>query len=159
MKRRVINHSISGVFVFLLLGIFAVFATIMVLLGAKVYRGVTERGNAHLAERVGPAYLRSMLRSTDETGSIRLEELDGVQTISLINVYDGEEYATRMYVYDGMLYEWFTEASAPFNPESGDSVCAADSMTVEAENGLLTIHLQSGEQEHVIKCALYAARP
>ena len=29
------SHAISGVFVFLLLGIFAVFSTVMVLLGAK----------------------------------------------------------------------------------------------------------------------------
>lgn len=30
------SHAISGVFVFLVLGIFAVFSTVMVLLGARV---------------------------------------------------------------------------------------------------------------------------
>ena len=34
MKKRLIQHSISGVFVFLLLGVFAVSGTVMVVLGA-----------------------------------------------------------------------------------------------------------------------------
>ena len=37
------SHAISGVFVFLLLGIFAVFSTVMVLLGARAYKGAADR--------------------------------------------------------------------------------------------------------------------
>ena len=37
------SHAISGVFVFLLLGVFAVFSTVMVLLGAKAYRAAAAR--------------------------------------------------------------------------------------------------------------------
>ena len=36
------THAISGVFVFLLLGIFAVFSTIMVLMSAKAYKGMVD---------------------------------------------------------------------------------------------------------------------
>ena len=44
MKRTTSSsHAISGVFVFLLLGIFAVFSTVMVLLSARAYKGAVDR--------------------------------------------------------------------------------------------------------------------
>ena len=46
------NHAISGVFVFLLLGIFAIFSTIMVVMGAKAYRGMVEKADVHNSIRV-----------------------------------------------------------------------------------------------------------
>ena len=35
MKQKLSSHAVSGLFVFLLLGVFAVFSTVMVLLGVK----------------------------------------------------------------------------------------------------------------------------
>ena len=67
------NHAISGVFVFLLLGIFAIFSTIMVVMGAKAYRGMVEKADVHNSIRVASSYIRTMLRSNDETGVLRVE--------------------------------------------------------------------------------------
>ncbi|MBR0465089.1 MAG: DUF4860 domain-containing protein [Clostridia bacterium] len=159
MKKRLIQHSISGVFVFLLLGVFAVSGTVMVVLGAKAYRGITERGEAHLSHRIAPAYLRSMLRGSDAVDAIRLETVEGIDTISLVETYDGEEYATRLYVYDGHLYEWFSEAAAPFEPTAGDVVTEAESMSAGVDGGLMTVNLTAGGENYEIQCALYAARP
>ena len=41
------NHSIASAFIFLLLGIFAVFGTVMVLMGVKAYRSTDEHTNVH----------------------------------------------------------------------------------------------------------------
>ena len=159
MRRKLAQHSISGVFVFALLGVFAVFATVMVLFGVKAYKATAERAGVHNASRIASAYLRSMLRSDDEAEAVRLETLDGVDTLSLLNVYDGDEYATRIYVWDGMLYEWFMEAAEPFSPEDGETVCEAEAMTVSAEDGLLTVRVLTGDEWHEVYCALRAARP
>jgi hypothetical protein len=69
------SHAISGVFVFLLLGIFAVFSTVMVLMGAKAYKGTAERAAEHNEKRLAQAYVRSMVRSDDEKGGVRVEEV------------------------------------------------------------------------------------
>ena len=53
------SHAISGVFVFLVLGIFAVFSTVMVLLGARAYKSTADRAAEHNAYRIGMAYVRS----------------------------------------------------------------------------------------------------
>ena len=39
--------SVSGVFVFLLLAMFAVFATMLTLFGAQAYREIVDRGSEH----------------------------------------------------------------------------------------------------------------
>ena len=48
------QHSMQGVFVFVLLGLFAVMSTLMVLLGAQMYRGTVDRAvHATAAGKVG----------------------------------------------------------------------------------------------------------
>ena len=130
------NHAISGVFVFLLLGIFAIFSTIMVVMGAKAYRGMVERADIHNSVRVASSYIRTMLRSNDEAGVLRVEDVDGVQTITMENDW-GDIYVTRIYIYEGKLREWFAMAEIPFAPANGETVCSLDSMQVELKDGLL----------------------
>ena len=154
MKKSAPSHTISGVFVFLLLGIFAVFSTIMVLLGAKAYRNTAERADAHNAARLSTAYVRSMIRSDDEENAVSTEDVDGIPTVTLRNVYDGEAYITRIYVYEGMLREWFTSADLDFEPENGEAVCPADEMTAELNGSLLTVRVRSGEDWHEANIAL-----
>ena len=41
------SHSISGAFVFMLLGVFAVFSMLLVVLGAQAYRTTVDGAAAH----------------------------------------------------------------------------------------------------------------
>ena len=132
------NHAISGVFVFLLLGIFAIFSTIMVVMGAKAYRGMVERGDTHNSIRVASSYIRTMLRSNDEAGVLRVEDVDGIRTITMENDW-GDIYVTRIYIYEGKLREWFAMAEIPFVPANGETVCNLDSMQAELKDGLLHV--------------------
>ena len=77
------NHSIAGAFIFLLLGIFAVFGTVMVLMGVKAYRSTDEQTNTHNEYRVLSSYVRSMSRTEDGYGEFRVEEVGGVQTLTI----------------------------------------------------------------------------
>ena len=61
------------VFVFLLLGLFAVFGTVLTLLGAKAYNEAAARTGIHNSARISSAYIRTMLRADDERQK-RLEE-------------------------------------------------------------------------------------
>ena len=68
------THAISGVFVFLLLGIFAVFSTVMVLMSAKAYKGMVDESALHNSVRVASSYIRTMLRGNDESGVLKVED-------------------------------------------------------------------------------------
>ncbi|MBQ8080599.1 MAG: DUF4860 domain-containing protein [Clostridia bacterium] len=150
-------HAITGVFVFLLLGIFAVFSTVMVLLGARAYKGTVETAATHNDLRIAPAYIRSMVRGDDERGVISVKREAGLPMIELRNEFDGDAYLTRIYCFDGALREWFADAESEFLPEDGETVCAADEMEAELDRGLLTVRLMRDGQWSVVNVALRGA--
>jgi hypothetical protein len=159
MSRNGPSHSISGVFVFLLLGIFALFSTVLVLLGAKSYRSTVDKSEAHNNARIASSYIRSMLRADDEIDVLQIEDIEGVKSISMINDYGFESYVTRLYVYEGNLREWFAGSDIPFDPHGGETVCPADSMEAEIKDGLLTVVIHANDMESVIHYAPRAVAP
>ncbi|MBQ9300905.1 MAG: DUF4860 domain-containing protein [Clostridia bacterium] len=157
-KYTPVSHNISGVFVFLLLGVFAVFSTAMVLLSANIYKGTVDRLAAHNGMRIAPVYVRSMLRADDETGSISVREEAGVTAVTMYNNYDGDEYLTRIYCYEGTLREWFSDADREFVPDEGEIVCLCDGLAAGMDSGLLTVNLLSGDTWTRVDIALRAYR-
>ena len=61
-NHKTVQHSMQGVFVFVLLGLFAVMSTLMVLLGAQMYRNTVDHAEANNEGRLLGAYVRSMIR-------------------------------------------------------------------------------------------------
>lgn len=157
-KTRASSHAISGVFVFLLLGIFALMATVMVLLGVRAYRGTVERSGVHANERIAAAYLRGKLRAADEAGGFRVETREAFaagedgETVSLgpvetLVLSREMHYVTRYYVYGGVLRRDFADESAPFEPQGGAELCDAGlagegpALTARREGGSLVVTL------------------
>ena len=137
------NHAMAGVFVFLLLGVFAVSGTVMVLLGAGAYRSSGERADRHNTDRIIASFVRSMVRSSDEAGAVTAEEDAGIQTVTLA-YDDGEDvYLTRLYVYDGMLRERLYTAGEAFEPEMGNEICAAQAMQARIDRDVLHVRIQN----------------
>ena len=153
-----VRHGMQGVFVFVLLGLFAVMSTLMVLLGAQMYRGTVERSTTNNDERVLSAYVRSMVRAEDSLDSVAIENYGDIHAVALYEDIDGERYVTWLYHYDGKLYEQFTDAGYEFDPAAGTAVCGVKSFEPALENGLLTVEMVSDEDERcevrvAVRCA------
>ncbi|MBR1820921.1 MAG: DUF4860 domain-containing protein [Clostridia bacterium] len=158
-KRKNVQHSMQGVFVFVLLGLFAVMSTLMVLLGAQMYRNTVEHASANNEGRVLSAYVRSMIRAEDAADAVAIEDYDGVKALALHETIDDEEYVTWLYSYDGQLYEQFTGADRDFAPQSGTAICPAASFEPAIEGGLLTVNMVDGAGEPcTVRVGLRCAR-
>ena len=143
---------------FLLLGVFAVFSTLLVLLGAQAYRAMTEASAEHNTARVMHAYVLGAVRSDDENGVIRLEAQSGVETISVYYDY-GDTYVKRVYCYDGKLRESFASAESGFDPENGEVICDAQSLSAQMDGNLMTVTMTDMEGSTLTaQIALRAAR-
>ena len=90
-KQAKVQHSMQGVFVFMLLGAFAAMSTMMVLLGAQSYRSIVDHATQNNEGRTLGAYVRSMVRAQDADGSVELEQRDGMKLLALHETIDGEE--------------------------------------------------------------------
>ena len=149
MRMRTDNHTITGAFSFLLLGIFAVAATITVLMGVRFYRLQTEQAALHNDQRILTSYVRSMMRPQDETGVIGTDEIDGIPMLTYAEEYDGIRYVTRIYAYDGYLREWFSEEAYEFRPGTGEELFPAQEFQAQIADGLVQISIRNEQDEPV----------
>ena len=157
-KRRSIQHGMQGVFVFVLLGLFALMSILLVLYGAQMYRATVSYSEDNNDRRVLASYIRSMVRAEDAADSVRMEEKDSLPVLSLYEDINGTDYVTWIYTHGGMLYEQFTSADRPFVPEHGTPIAEADGLTGQIEDGILSVSLKDPDGEPVdvnvsLRCA------
>lgn len=152
------DHGISGLFVFLLLGVFGMLSVLMVLFGAQVYRGIVERSEAHGEARVLPAVVRGMVRSGDSAGAVQIMTEGDTEVLAIFAEYDGEMYVTRLYAWDGMLFSSFTGTENEFDPEDGEGLCSALSFSPRIEgNAVICDWSDSAGIAHETRAALYTS--
>ena len=131
------SHAISGVFVFLLLGVFAVFSTLLVLFGAQAYRATTDRTEAHGEDRMIYSYLLNTVR-----GAVAYN-------------YGGDPYEKRVYCYDGYLRELLAPADYEFDPAEGEPITPAQSFRVQLNGSLLTmVVIDAAGELHTVEAVL-----
>lgn len=148
------RHSVSGVFVFLLLGVFAVFSTVIVLLGAQLFQNVREQTEVHNNHRVLTHYVTNAVHANDVADSVVIRNENGTDVLVFVWDPDGDAYETRIFCRDGVLYEQFCSAEDALDPAYAEVICEAQSFVPQMEDGLLAIRITDsyGAEE-----TLYAA--
>ena len=145
MRKKGGSHAISGAFVFLLLGVFAVISTLLVLLCAQAYRNTVDQTALHRDERIVQSFIRNTLRGEDVENAFGVVEIDGVNALTIANNYDGEVYLRYLYCYNGKLWDLFRSAEDSFDPTLGEEVCPAESFTASLSDGLVTVEMTDAE--------------
>lgn len=135
------GRAASGVFVFLLLGVFAVFAMLLAMLGARAYQTTVEKSEAHAVGRVLENFIVSVVRADDASGAVSVETVNGMDALRVTCSYDGEIYDKWLYCYEGSLRELFAVREYGFDPAEGEEICPAQSMALSREGSLITAEL------------------
>lgn len=153
------NHSIAGLFVYLLLAVFAVMSLALVLLGIRTYSSASEKSRTHNTERILTSYARTLLRSADREDAVYTEELNGLNVLTVRTVEEEETYYTRLYAFEGILCEQYTAAETEFEPDNGEQLCACETFTPAIEEGLVTLRFtEPAGTEKTVFVALKAGR-
>lgn len=123
-------HVLPGLFVFVLIGLFALSALTLTLIGTRVYRRATDTAAQVGSSQMVLSYLGNKIRTFDTQDAVRLETRDGLPVLCLRETLDGEVYETLIYVYRDMLWERFAAAEDAFDPEGGEQLAKVRSLTV-----------------------------
>ena len=145
MRRKGSTHAISGAFVFLLLGVFAVISTLLVLLCAQAYRNTVDQTALHRDERIIQSFVRNTLRGEDAEGVFGTVENDGINALTIVSNFDNEVYIRYLYCYEGMLRDLFIGEDDTFYPEFGEEVCPAETFTASLGEGMVTVEMTDAE--------------
>lgn len=137
------RHAVASVFIFVLLAAFAVFSTLLVLLGARAYAGIVARSEQGSSQRILVNYPLSKVRAGALRGAVSVEEEQGIPMLVLRQQIDDATYETRIYCYEGSLRELFfsPEEDGGFYPEDGQELAAADLFRPTLEGDTLTFEV------------------
>ena len=142
MRSKSGGHAISGAFVFLLLGVFAVIATLMVLLCARAYRSTVDATAVHRDKRIIQSFVRNTLRAEDEKNAFGIAEIDGITALTITNDWgEDDTYVRYLYCYEGTLRDLYIGAADTFEPSFGEEICPAGSFAANLTGNLVTVEM------------------
>ena len=148
------SRTIQSVFVLLLLSLFACLSTLLVTIGAQIYRNTVASAEVNNNSRIMTAVVRSAIWAEDG-GEVQIERFDdlGITALTIVNDYDGEKYYKRLYCamdpdpLDGeprsYLWESFSSEETEFKADGGESLCELNGFEPSIEGDTLKVDLES----------------
>ena len=156
------KHNIEGAFVLVLFAVFAVTIVAVLALGADSYKSLVERDNESYNKRIITSYVSAKIRNNDSIGAVeaggfaRPEEPDGIDTLHLYQMIDGQKFDLRIYYYDGHIYELFTVADNKIEPEAGNPIMEAEGLSFTQEGSV--IEITAVDANHITNKATVSVR-
>lgn len=132
------HRNITQLLTLVVFCLFALCVAVVLLLGGKVYRDLTQRAEISSDRRTAVRYLTTRFQQAPE---VQVEDFCGLHTLTVREEIGGKTYLTRVYCYEGSVRELFSGADAQVRPEDGETVLDADSLTFSREDGLLTVEI------------------
>jgi len=141
--------KISGLMALLLFCVFAICILLTLLLGTEVYGGLVERDRLSHDRSLPLQYLSTRVRQADRQDGIAVEDFEGVDALVFREEYDGAVYLTRVYCYDGWLWELFTAADSELLPEDGERLLELNALMLSLDSAVLRMDLThpDGQQD------------
>jgi hypothetical protein len=143
------KHIVNLVFTVLLLGVFALAAVVVAVLGAQVYRSSADKMQSNFDTRTSLVYIAEKLRQSAST-NFDVKDIGGSESLVISEKYsDGGSYETWIYEYDGRLYEATVVAGDEVQPGTGQSIMNMDSMNFDVDGNLVKITTvnEAGDEE------------
>lgn len=141
------SNPVSGLFVFVIMGVFAMLALLIVVLGAQVYQRIIDRGETSAGMRIALSYVANKVRGMDADGAIEVTEIGGIPVLILQETVDDELLLTHIYHYEGELKEQYGYAGDEFELEFGDTLTRLDDFSIRQEGPMIYLSAQI-EDEH-----------
>lgn len=120
------KHKFGGLAALLLFGVFAVCILSVLLTGASAYKRLAARNDGSYDIRTCTQYIATKIHRAQFTNAISVEDFGGTNCLVLAEKIEGDTYLTRIYSYNGWLYELFCPLEGDFSPADGEKILEAD---------------------------------
>lgn len=109
--------------------VYAICIMIVLLTGAKIYKGIHDRGTEAYNNRINNQYIVNHIRQSKD---VSIEDFGDSQALVLYDYNEG--YVTKIYYYDGFIMELFTLEDSDMTPSAGTKIAQADSFEKQKDN-------------------------
>lgn len=143
--------AVSGAIVFFLLGVFAFFSIVMVLLSAHTYKSTVNQSASNANARILHHYIINTVQSADAVDAVYTQETDGIKRlVILMDSVSGIEM--NIYAYEGSLLELYKMEDDPFTPQYGEIIMPLACFQPSVNGHILSVGAEdvSGNTEEII---------
>ena len=119
-------------------GLFALCLLLVLLTGAGVCRDLIQQGEQTHRSRTGIGYIATRVQQGQD---VSVESFGGIRALALRESIDGECYVTYVYCREGWLWELTCPEGAGVEPEDGQRLLEAETLSLSLEDGLLKAEL------------------
>ena len=133
MQPQIIKrHTVDFLFPIALFFAFALSALTIILFATNVYRKSVAHSAINYTSRTGLAYITEKVRQNDTDGSISVCTFHDLPALEITEEYEGEQFCTIIYAYDGALRECFISEGLDVQPEAGTKILEVQDFRIEA---------------------------
>ncbi|MHC1724016.1 MAG: DUF4860 domain-containing protein [Aminipila sp.] len=145
------RQSVQFLFTMVLLFSLGISALFTILFGARIYENIGDRMNENFSSTTALSYISNKVKQNDKAGMISVENLEGVQTLKLVEVYDEEVYNTLIYCRDGKLKELYCKADSGLTLDDGIDIMELQGMSFEMiDQNLLKIQTLGDNTNYIL---------
>ena len=143
------HRKITDLLALLVFAVFALCVAAVLLLSARTYNTLTQRGSRTYEHRIAARYLTTRFQQAE---SVYPEDFCGLSAMTVRDEINGRNYLTRVYLYEGTVRELFSGENAAVSPGDGEIVMEAQALSFQVQDGLLTaqITLDDGTVERIL---------
>lgn len=142
MKNKL--HSIDSLFVLLLFALFIMTAMFITVSEAAAYRKASEQMEERFGKQTCISYITAKIRANNEADKVTVGELEGINALCIKENFDGQNYVTYIYQYEGTVRELFCGADISLPPSAGFALTEAKGLSFEKNGGLFEIKFTDG---------------
>ena len=128
------RHSVNIMFTVLLLGLFALTAIFVAVMGVKVYASSAEKMQANFDTRTSIVYLSEKIRTCPDDG-FSVRELNGAAALVLSEEVGGNVYESWLFVSDGQLCESTVSSGDTILPAAAQHIMPLESFDARLVSG------------------------
>ena len=149
------QHTVDMLFVITLFCVFAVCASLLIALGANIYKSTIDSMEDHYTLPTALSFVTEKVHQHDTSDSVSIVTYGDGSALLLKEEYGSATYYDYIYCYDGYLRELFVADGVNLSPDAGEKLMAVSSWDIDmADSGLL--HVSIGDhKDNVIDSSIY----
>ena len=123
------TKKMDTIFVLALLTLFAATSFVLVLIGAKQYRHITNTMSENFEVRTTASYIAEKIRQNDAQDAIDVVSLEDVPALCIYSFEGDIRYMTYIYYYDNALRELIVTEHSVYDLSSGQEIIQTSGFT------------------------------
>ncbi len=141
-----------GAAVLFTLLLFSLLAMLLTTMGISVYKGVVNGSEHNYEKRMAVSYISNRVRRADRAGAVSVGEFAGSDALLLGSEYNGVQYVTKIFYYDGSICELFSRADYDVEAGGGTALLPVQSFSVSQGDGFITVTVtdESGDVSNTV---------